>query len=485
MARDIDIELWEPHAGQVKIQETARRFNPIVCGRRFGKTEFCVVVDYPLIAPAAFEGKKVGVFVQDFKDFSETWQLIVDTYKDIDEGGVIVHKDETKKRIKFLGGGLLEVWSIPNVGAKNKGRGRKYHRVIYEETQKIPDEVLEYHWKNVARLLLLDYKGDAYFIGTANGKDNFWYELCRRGAKNSKCERNYYGDEDLKSDYTSEDWYTHRMTTYANPHIPVSEIEILKDELDSLTFSQECLCTFVDYAGNPWVYSLKDLNKQRQVFRQSTEFKPIDLKREQLYISFDFNKIPMTAVVMKKTQLAPKDMQDTKFRYGMHFVMEFKIGSEERGEASIYDTCQAIREWVMTETGIKIGKWENKHYPCTIPFLITGDASGNRSDGRSKVPVTYYQIIQEELQLVPQQIKILKANPLHSESYVQVNTIIEKCTDFVIYEDKCPSLRMDTLRIKGNNSRQIVKAKGAERQADLLDCMRYALWTFCQDARAW
>jgi hypothetical protein len=64
-----------------------------------------------------------------------------------------------------------------------------------------------------------------------------------------------------------------------------------------------------------------------------------------------------------------------------------------------------------------------------------------------------------------------------------VNTLISKCPVFEIYEDKCPNLRMDVLRIKSNNSRQIIKGKGEERQADLLDNLRYLINTFCQDIK--
>jgi hypothetical protein len=137
----------------------------------------------------------------------------------------------------------------------------------------------------------------------------------------------------------------------------------------------------------------------------------------------------------------------------------------------------------MIKTGQKFGKWGDRRYPCTLPFLITGDASGNRSDGRQKVPKTYYQIIQDELQIAAQKIVVPKANPLHAESYVQTNTIISQCPDVKIYEDTCPNLRLDTLRIKSDNNRRIVKGRGEERQADLLDNLRYLFNTFCQDIK--
>ncbi len=437
------------------------------------------VVKWPLIAPALFQGKKVGIFVDDFKDFSESWNKIVDRYGLDKEGGLILHKDETKKVMRFGGGGVLDGWSIGNEGRKEKGRGRKYHRIIYEETQKIPDRVLKYHWENVSRPCLTDYKGDAYFIGTASGKNNYWYKLCQRGARNGSANLNDYGNEDLVPANESDSWCTHRMPTSANPFIDPDEIADAKNDLDRLTYEQEYMCVFVDYDGDSWVYVLKDKELQQKVFHPS---RPVRWD-EQLYLSFDFNKIPMTALVMQKRPLPSSEVDRTRYKYGVHFIKEFKIGSIEQGEASIYDTCRAIREWVMIKTGQKFGKWGDRRYPCTLPFLITGDASGNRSDGRQKVPKTYYQIIQDELQIAAQKIVVPKANPLHAESYVQTNTIISQCPDVKIYEDTCPNLRLDTLRIKSDNNRRIVKGRGEERQADLLDNLRYLFNTFCQDIK--
>jgi len=486
LARNINIELYKPHAGQQRIQKTHRRFNCIVCARRFGKTELITSVALPLIAPAVFEGKKVGIFLDDFKDFAQSWNKIVEVFKMQNEGGIITQKNDSEKIMTFIGGGLLEVWSIGDEGRKDKGRGRKYHRVIYEETQKIPSHILEYHWKTVARPTLTDYKGDAFFIGTASGKDNYWYRLCQNGSRAGGCEINCYGDADLpQSDTGSSNWITFRMETTDNPMIDPAEVEDASRDLDRLTFEQEYKSIFVDYSGEAWVYVLKEKTLQQKVFQPS---KKINWQTEQLFLSFDFNKIPMTAAVGKKTVISLADQQSTRYRYGVHIVKEFKIGSIERGEASIYDTCQAIREWIFQETGKKIGAWYEggeikNRFPCAVPILITGDASGDRSDGRQKVPKTYYQIIQDELQVSTDRIIVPKANPLHAESYVQVNTIISSCPDFQIYEDKCPSLRMDVLRIKSNNSRGIIKGKGDEKQADLLDNLRYLLNTFCKDIK--
>ena len=93
---EIEIELYEPHQGQQRIQDQARRFNVIPCARRFGKTELMISVEMPLLSPAIFYGKKVGVFVDNQKDFKESWNGIVARYGMFKQGGLITHKNETE-----------------------------------------------------------------------------------------------------------------------------------------------------------------------------------------------------------------------------------------------------------------------------------------------------------------------------------------------------------------------------------------------------
>ena len=68
--RTIELVLPKQHAGQATITREARRFNAIVCGRRWGKTTFgidrCVTPDvlaYP-----------VGWFSPTDKSFLEVWR---------------------------------------------------------------------------------------------------------------------------------------------------------------------------------------------------------------------------------------------------------------------------------------------------------------------------------------------------------------------------------------------------------------------------
>ena len=485
---EISLFLLEPHRGQKRIQADARRYNAIPCARRFGKTELISAVEMPLISPV-LEGKLVAIFAPVFKDVAPLWEAIIDRYKMKADGGLIKKKDETKKVIHFITGGRLDFWSLKDKSAKDNGRGRKYHRVIYEETQKINENVITHNWQKAISPTLLDYGGEAYFIGTANGRSGFFYDICRKGAKAGDAEKNHIGEVDLPQSKgrPSADWITFRMITTDNPYMSPERVAEAAEEVDDLTFRQEYFSEFVDYAGAAWCYALTEKTIQNKVFKTATAA-PVVNFRDTLYLSFDFNKIPMTAIAAQRRPL-PFNRQNAAAGYfdTIEVIKEFrteeKVG-EVKNESSIYDTCRLIREWIFAETGRRVGRWSEGAkgmYFNSLDILVTGDASGDAADGRQRVPVTYYDIISEELNLNRgTQIKIQKQNPRHAESYVQVNTLLQRHPNFTINVDLCPYLKKDMLTIKADARRGIQKSAGAGKQADLLDCLRYFLWTFCR-----
>jgi hypothetical protein len=482
MTKKVKIHLKKPHKGQERIIKEARRFNCIPCARRFGKTELMTTVKMPLIAPAVFYGKEIAIFAPVFKDISKTWRNILTRYKDL-----ISEKDNQKHIIYFHGGGIIYFWSLANDMHKDNGRGYSFHRVIYEEIQKIPNAVLKHHWEEAARPALTDYKGDGYFIGTPNGKNSFWYQLNRKGVINGRCEINAFGEEDIQPlpdlESDNRDWMTFRMITTDNPNIDPEEVLSAAGDLDEQSYHQEYFAVFVNYEGQAWAYVLKDRALQNKVFQKASKVNFSD----DIYIAFDFNKVPMTALVMQKKYLSPVEVEQTKFKYAPLIKKEFKVGTVHK-PASIFDTCKAIREWIYQETGRKIGKWEEgnnivNRYPNVYPIKVTGDASGNVTSGMVKDPTTFYKIIMDELQLLAQDFTIPKSNPFHADSHLQLNTIYSRCPHVVVDIDNCQELKKDLLRIKDDGRHGIAKSAGEATQADLLDCNRYLFNTFCKDIR--
>jgi Terminase large subunit, T4likevirus-type, N-terminal len=459
------------HEGQQRLVSMIKRFSVVLCSRRFGKTTFIEWLVH-IIVQRKWE---VAVFSKEAKDVVLLFRDITINY------AFCIEKVNTTGRvIYFKNGARMDFFSVANKGRTGEGRGRKYHLVIYDEVQKIDNDVLEEHFTSAVLPALTDYKGKVMFFGTPNGKNTYLYSLAKKGATTS----GYQHDEDFEGEKLEHnaEWAFIRMPTTANPLLDPAEIQKIKNEMDELTQQQEFESRFVNYGGTIWCYSLKDVGIQKKTFVSGlrTDF------TKPLYFSFDFNKEPMTALCMQKqTTTRPQFISD------ISIVKEFKLGGSGT-KASIYDTCQAIREWIFAHTGTKIGKWYEGinqdgtqrvvyNAKCYFAIHITGDASGNTGDGRQRQPETYYQIIKDELGLTDLHFHVPKRNPFHAESFIQVNRYLQMHPHLKIDQHQCPNLRNDMLRITANPDRTIAKKAGEKTQADLLDNLRYILWNFCNE----
>lgn len=475
-------ELLPQHSGQEEFFKYFKKYKFLVvpCGRRFGKTSMIAEVQNPLVENAY--DREMAILMPETKDADPLWYYIEENYKER-----FKRKDGTKRRIDFGDDGKLEFWTIPNQSKKDAGRGRKYALVIYDETQKFRGNLLDYHLKKVIYPLMLDYPdAKVVFFGTPNGKGTFFHKLARRGAFNGNKDGLLGGDPSdipiIEFDETNpyEKWITIRRPTSANPHIDTEGIEEMRKEFDEQTAYQEIDARFVDYAGEVWCSAIKSKQIQDKVFRTGLRVDWTDT----IYLSFDFNKSPQTAVMF---QLPPFFSEDSRYLRGIEFKKEFRTDPEKK--SSIYDTIFLIQKFIYEETGRKIGKWyagkredgamnlvENN-----IPYydiVITGDASGDdNGDGKQRTPKTYYQIITDELNLnYSTDVKIPSKNPYHAESYVQVNTYLERHPKMYLDVEKCPHLKHDMLNVKSNIHRGIDKDDAL--LTHLLDCFRYGLNTF-------
>jgi hypothetical protein len=467
----VKLTLFKPLPPQVQISEQAERFNVIVTGRRVGKSESTWSVrraegrvHLPLILPAVKEGFPVAIFAKEFKDLELIWNGICVKYE-----GLIAKKDSTSHSIKFHGGGTLDLFSLANVGRKESGRGRKFKRVIVEEAQKIDDEILRYWWNNVVRATLMDMQGDAFIIANPNGQGTYLHELARRGADGTQADLPLLPKK-------FKGWKTFRFATSDNPLIDPQEIADAADELDALSYQQEIEGLFVNYAGAIWCYAAKEPEVQARVFKTGLRVN----KTLPLVISFDFNKRPMTAVAMQFPPLSNANAQEAArisalIRCGVKAIQEFC--TEIETDASIYDTCRLVREWVYSVWGVKIGNWPEGNFICTLPIFVTGDASGNTSDGRQVDPMTYYDIICSELGMIQvNNVRILSSNPPHADSYVKINSNFRNNPDLEIDREGCPKLIQDIFAVKSDKFRGIDKSDMF--RSHLLDCFRYGIHNF-------
>ncbi|HEV8177159.1 MAG TPA: terminase family protein, partial [Gemmatimonadales bacterium] len=213
------VRLRPRHKAQAQIVAEAKRFNVLQCGRRFGKTTLGVDLDLDV----ALEGLPVAWFAPTYKLLDEAWRDVLRAAREI-----IATIDKQQRRIEFIGGGVIEFWSLDH---PDPGRGRKYARVIVDEAGIVRD--LETIWTQAIRATLTDLKGDAWFLGTPKGR-NYFHTLFLRGQQ---------GDPG---------WMSWRFSTVDNPHLDPAEIEAARGELPDLAFRQEYLGEAVEDGSNPF-----------------------------------------------------------------------------------------------------------------------------------------------------------------------------------------------------------------------------------------
>lgn len=254
------VKLRKRHINQELIINTAKRFNVLKCGRRFGKT----LLAEELIIEPALDGFPVAYYCPTYKDLNDFWITIVSILKDI-----IANKNEQIKQIRLLTGGIIDMWSLDE---PDSGRGRKYKRVVIDECEKA--KKLKEAWNATIRATLTDYKGDCWFLSTPKFGKTYFKELVER--KNIP-------------KYEHE-WMSWTFSTYDNPHMDSDEIDSAKNTLDPLFFACEYLAEDVTVGAMLWAYAY-DSNKHLGIFDLDPN-KPVCL-------SFDFNKNPMCCSVFQ------------------------------------------------------------------------------------------------------------------------------------------------------------------------------------------
>lgn len=212
------ITLSQPHQTQEQVLIERKRFNVLACGRRWGKSALAV----NLLSEPAIDGHPTGYFTPTYKLLDGTYQECLHALEPI-----ISRKNE-HQFIELITGGRIEFWTLENELA---GRSRKYKRIILDEAAFAKD--LWKRWTESIRATLTDLKGDAWFLSTPKGKNDF-NKLFMRGKSGE------------------DNWASWQMPTTANPYIDPLEVADAQKDLPALAFSQEYLAEFNENIANPF-----------------------------------------------------------------------------------------------------------------------------------------------------------------------------------------------------------------------------------------
>ena len=176
------------------------------------------------------------------------------------------------------------------------------------------------------------------------------------------------------------------------------------------------------------------------------------LKTFPVYLSFDFNREPVTCVaVQQSTNKGGK----SSF---IHFIKEF---AEDK---QLHELCQMIKAY----------------FPSSILF-VTGDAAGNKGDvGFEARNQTYYTIIKRYLGLSSKQIQLNSRNLEHNDSRLLMNTMFYSYPNILISSKECPKFIKDCeiAQVDETNVRPgHLKKDRAAFKLDLFDAGRYFFQT--------
>lgn len=200
----------------MKVRAEAGRFNVVSCGRRWGKS----ILGVDLAIDVALDGYPVGWFAPEYKLLRDAWREMVEI---LGEAG---KPNQAERRIELPNGGIIECWAFDRNA--NAGRSRRYKRVVIDEAAHCRD--LATIWTKAIRPTLTDFKGDAWFLSSPNGKNAFYQYFDRGQRRVGK-------------------WRAWRQTSYDNPYLDPREIDDARLDLDEWAFRQEYLAEFLDDAS--------------------------------------------------------------------------------------------------------------------------------------------------------------------------------------------------------------------------------------------
>lgn len=155
---------YAPRPLQRRVHDSLKRFNVLVCHRRFGKTVLSI---NELIKGAARCKLANPRFAYIAPYFAQAKTIAWDYLKQFTEPIPGLQKNEAELRVDLPGGSRISLYGADN---PDRLRGLYLDGVVIDE----PADVAPRLWPEVIRPALADRKGWAVFIGTPKGRNDFW-----------------------------------------------------------------------------------------------------------------------------------------------------------------------------------------------------------------------------------------------------------------------------------------------------------------------
>ena len=205
---------YKPRPLQREIHASLRRWNLLVCHRRFGKTVFAI---NELIKQAAKCDKKMPRYAYVAPYYKQAKQIAWDYLKDFTRPIPGIKINESELRVDFPWGARIQLFGADSPDSM---RGLYLDGVVLDEYADMSPRI----FSEVIRPALSDREGGAIFIGSAKGGTPF-YDLWER----------------VKDD---TDWFVKVYPASETKVIPEAELADAKKIMDEDEYNQEYECSW-------------------------------------------------------------------------------------------------------------------------------------------------------------------------------------------------------------------------------------------------
>lgn len=259
---------YKPRPLQLVEEQNQRRFNVMVCHRRWGKTVFAIAKtvrealscplrnpQYAYVAPTYGQAKRIA------------WEYIKEYVRPLVPYGAKIREAELSVDIPSING-YAKIMLL-SAEKPDRLRGLYLDGVVLDEPAQQPAHL----WTTIVRPTLADRKGWATFIGTPCGEDDFYDRFC------------------YASDPGNEDWHACLYKASETGIIDPSELAAAKAEMDPDEFEQEFECSFqAAIKGAYYTHLINDAQNEDRICRKLWD------KKLQVYTAWDLGMKDHTAI---------------------------------------------------------------------------------------------------------------------------------------------------------------------------------------------
>ena len=206
---------YKPREYQKQVHNSLKRFNVLVCHRRFGKSVLSI---NELIKTAAAKPRSLCAFIAPTyrQGKAIAWEYLKYYTKPLMYLGG--SRNETELRIDLFNESRIQIFGADN---PDSIRGMGFDAVVLDEYAIMSPRV----WTEIVRPAVSDKLGWVLFIGTPMGHNQFWeiYDFAQRGHK---------------------DWYAKLYRASDTQVIPDDELEQAQAIMTPEQYEQEFECSF-------------------------------------------------------------------------------------------------------------------------------------------------------------------------------------------------------------------------------------------------